>query len=186
MTYRTLTKHLHKDSNTLAHIFQTYAQLKLISKGKQLHAQLITSGYRSSIYLTNHLLSMYGRCGQLVYAHNLFDKMPQRNLVSWTAMIFGFSQNSEYLKAITTFCMMWVSSESPNQFAFSSVIQACSFLESVQVGKQIHCLALKVGFSHELFVGSNLADMYSKCGLMVEACMVLRRCHPRMKYYGIQ
>ncbi|KAL8254699.1 hypothetical protein R6Q59_032920 [Mikania micrantha] len=172
MTYRTLTKHLHKDSNTLAHIFQTYAQSKQLSKGKQLHAQLITSGYRSSTYLTNHLLSMYGRCGQLLYAHKLFDKMPQRNLVSWTAMISGFSQNSEYSKAITTFCMMWVSGESPNQFAFSSVIQACSFLESVQVGKQIHCLALKVGFSHELFVGSNLADMYSKCGLMVEACMV--------------
>ncbi|KAM0005026.1 putative tetratricopeptide-like helical domain superfamily, DYW domain-containing protein [Helianthus debilis subsp. tardiflorus] len=147
MTFRTLTKHLHKDSNTLAHIFQTYAQSKQLSKGKQLHAQLITSGYPSSTYLHNHLLSMYGRCGQLGYAHKLFDEMPQRNLVSWTAMISGFSQNSD-------------------------VIQACSFLKSVQTGKQIHCLALKVGFSYELFVGSNLADMYSKCGSIVEACMV--------------
>ncbi|KAI3787010.1 hypothetical protein L1987_41158 [Smallanthus sonchifolius] len=172
MTFRTLTKHLHKDSNTLAHIFQTYAQSKQLSKGKQLHAQLITSGYPSSTYLTNHLLSMYGRCGQLGYAHMLFDEMPQRNLVSWTAMISGFSQNSEFSKAITTFCLMWGSGESPNQFAFSSVIQACSLLKSVRIGKQIHCLAVKVGFSHELFVGSNLADMYSKCGWMVEACMV--------------
>ncbi|KAK1408453.1 hypothetical protein QVD17_40240 [Tagetes erecta] len=98
--------------------------------------------------------------------------MPQRNLVSWTAMISGFSQNSEFSKAISTFCLMWVSGESPNQFAFSSVIQACSLLKSVQFGKQIHCLAVKVGFSYELFVGSNLADMYSKCELMFEACMV--------------
>lgn len=172
MTFRTLTKHLHVDSNTLAHIIQTYAQSKQLSKGKLLHAQLITSGYPSCTYLTNHLLLMYGRCGQLGYAHKLFDEMPQRNLVSWTAMISGFSQNSEFLKAITTFCRMWVCGESPNEFAFSSVIQACSSLKSVQIGKQIHCLALKVGFSYELFVGSNLADMYSKCGLMVEACMV--------------
>ncbi|XP_076931267.1 pentatricopeptide repeat-containing protein At4g14850-like isoform X2 [Bidens hawaiensis] len=172
MTFRTLTKHLHKDSNTLAHIFQTYAQSKQLSKGKQLHGQLITSGYPSSTYLTNHLLFMYARCDQIGYAHKVFDEMPLRNLVSWTAMISSFSQNSEFSKAITTFCLMRVSGESPNQFAFSSVIQACSVLKSVETGKQIHCLALKFGFSYELFVGSNLADMYSKCGLMVEACMV--------------
>ncbi|XP_024968404.1 pentatricopeptide repeat-containing protein At4g14850-like [Cynara cardunculus var. scolymus] len=172
MTFRTLTKHLHKDSNTLAHIIQTYTQSKQLCKGKLLHAQLITSAYPSCTYLTNHLLSMYGRCGQIGYAYKLFDAMPQRNLVSWTAMISGFSQNLEFLKAITTFCRMWIWGESPNEFAFSSVIQACSSLKSVQIGKQIHCLALKTGFSYELFVGSNLADMYSKCGLMIEACMV--------------
>ncbi|CAH1432366.1 unnamed protein product [Lactuca virosa] len=87
-------------------------------------------------------------------------------------MISAFSQNSEFTKAITTFCGMCDSGESPNQFAFSSVIQACSSLKSVQIGTQIHCLALKAGFSYELFVGSNLADMYSKCGSIIEACMV--------------
>ncbi|PWA61937.1 pentatricopeptide repeat (PPR) superfamily protein [Artemisia annua] len=90
--------------------------------------------------------------------------MPQRNLVSWTAMISAFSQNSEYSNAISTFCSMWVSGESANEFAFSSVVQACSFLKMVDVGSQVHCLALKVGLSYEMFVGSNLADMYSKCG----------------------
>ncbi|KAI3782409.1 hypothetical protein L2E82_12454 [Cichorium intybus] len=172
MLFRMLTKHLQKHSNTLAHIIQSYAQCKQLSNGKLLHAQLITSAYPSSTYLTNHLLSMYARCGQLGYAYKLFDEMPQRNLVSWTAMISGFSQNSEFSESIATFCEMCASGESPNQFAFSSVIQACSSLKSVQVGKQIHCLALKVGFSYELFVGSNLADMYSKCGSIFEACMV--------------
>ncbi|KAL4571569.1 hypothetical protein LXL04_018330 [Taraxacum kok-saghyz] len=167
-----LTKHLQKHSNTVAHIIQTYAQSKQLSKGKLLHAQLITSGYPSCTYLTNHLLSMYARCGQLGYAHRLFDEMPQRNLVSWTAMISAFSQNSEFTKAIATFCEMYISGESPNQFAFSSVIQACSSLKSLQFGKQIHCLSLKVGFSYELFVGSNLADMYSKSDSIIDACMV--------------
>nr|GEW68341.1 pentatricopeptide repeat (PPR) superfamily protein [Tanacetum cinerariifolium] len=98
--------------------------------------------------------------------------MPQRNLVSWTAMISAFAQNSEYVKAISTFCSMWVSGERVNEFAFSSVVQACSFLKMGDVGRQVHCLALKVGLSYEMFVGSNLADMYSKCGALVEACMV--------------
>ncbi|PWA36357.1 Cyclin A/B/D/E [Artemisia annua] len=79
--------------------------------------------------------------------------MAQRNLVSWTAMISAFSQNSEYSNAISTFCSMWVSGESANEFAFSSVVQACSFLKMVDVGRQVHCLALKVGLSYEMFVG---------------------------------
>nr|KAJ0194007.1 hypothetical protein LSAT_V11C800419700 [Lactuca sativa] len=95
---------------------------------------------------------MYTRCGQLGYAHRLFDEMPQRNLVSWTAMISVFSQNSEFTKAITTFCGIWDSGESPYQSAFSSVMQGCSSLKSVQIGTQIHCLALKVGFSYELLL----------------------------------
>ncbi|KAL4571570.1 hypothetical protein LXL04_018331 [Taraxacum kok-saghyz] len=87
-------------------------------------------------------------------------------------MISAFSHNSEFTKAIATFSEMYISGESPNQFAFSSVIQACSSLKSLQFGKQIHCLSLKVGFSYELFVGSNLADMYSKSDSIIDACMV--------------
>ncbi|KAL7586655.1 hypothetical protein Lser_V15G38495 [Lactuca serriola] len=107
----------------------------------------------SPLVTHHHLLSMYTRCGQLGYAHRLFDEMPQRNMVSWTAMISAFSQNSKFTKAITTFCGIWDSGESPYQSAFSSVIQGCSSLKSVQIGTQIHY-------------------MYSKCGSIIEACMV--------------
>ncbi|KAF7818789.1 putative pentatricopeptide repeat-containing protein [Senna tora] len=115
---------------------------------------------------------MYSRCGQLDYALNLFDKMPQRNVVSWTAMITAFSQNSKFRQALNTFCLMRNAGESLTQFAFSSVLRACVSLGSIQFGTQMHCLAMKSGFSNELFVGSNLADMYSKCGIMPDACKV--------------
>nr|XP_017239318.1 PREDICTED: pentatricopeptide repeat-containing protein At4g33170 [Daucus carota subsp. sativus] len=115
---------------------------------------------------------MYCKCGNLDYAFKVFDKMPQPNLVSWTALISGLSQNLAFMDAIITFREMVVAGESPNEFAFSSVVQACSAVELVAMGEQVHCLALKSGFSDELYVGSNLADMYSKCGFMGEACMV--------------
>ncbi|KAK1393535.1 Pentatricopeptide repeat-containing protein [Heracleum sosnowskyi] len=98
--------------------------------------------------------------------------MPQRNLVSWTALISGFSQNLEFMESVVTFREMVIAGENPNEFAFSSVVKACAALELVKMGEQVHCLALKSGLSDELFVGSNLADMYSKCGLMGEACLV--------------
>ncbi|WJZ93617.1 hypothetical protein VitviT2T_012544 [Vitis vinifera] len=115
---------------------------------------------------------MYSKCGELDHALKLFDTMPQRNLVSWTAMISGLSQNSKFSEAIRTFCGMRICGEVPTQFAFSSAIRACASLGSIEMGKQMHCLALKFGIGSELFVGSNLEDMYSKCGAMFDACKV--------------
>ena len=87
-------------------------------------------------------------------------------------MITGFSQNLRLPEALETFCQMRNAGESPNQFAFSSVVRACASLGWIEIGRQMHCLALKCGFGYELFVGSNLADMYSKCRAMIEACKV--------------
>lgn len=160
------------DSATVAQVIQTYAQTRQLNKGKQLHGQLICAGYPLCTFLTNHLVNMYSKCGYLDHALKLFDTMPQRNIVSWTAMITGFSQNLRLPEALETFCQMRNAGESPTQFAFSSVVRACASLGWIEIGRQMHCLALKCGFGYELFVGSNLADMYSKCRAMVEACKV--------------
>ncbi|GKV31797.1 hypothetical protein SLEP1_g40463 [Rubroshorea leprosula] len=161
-----------KDSATLSYVIQNLAQTKQLQKGKQFHAQLISTGYPLSTFLTNHLLNLYSKCGCIDYADKLFERMRQRNLVSWTAMITGFSQNLEYLEAVRTFSQMRFAGESPTQFAFSSVIRACVSLGSIELGWQIHCLALKCGFGFDMFTGSNLVDLYSKCGFMIDACKV--------------
>lgn len=158
------------DSKSLAHIIQTYAQTKQLNKGKELHAQVLRTWYPICTFLTNHLINMYSKCGVIDNASNLFDKMSQRNMVSWTAMITGFSQNLRLPEAIKAFSQMRISSLNPTQFAFASVIKACVSLRLISIGKQMHCLALKSGLDWNIYVGSNLADMYSKCGVMVDAC----------------
>lgn len=87
-------------------------------------------------------------------------------------MITGFSHNLRFPEALDTFRLMRNAGEALTQFAFSSVLRACVSLGSLESGTQMHCLAMKCGFSDELFVGSNLADMYSKCGVMPDACKV--------------
>ncbi|KAE9611008.1 putative tetratricopeptide-like helical domain, DYW domain-containing protein [Lupinus albus] len=160
------------DSKAVAQLFQKYAKTKELGKGKQLHAQLIRGGYLLCTFLTNHLLNMYSKCGEFGYTFKLFDRMSDRNMVSWTAMITGFSYNLRFREAVNTFCQMRVEGEITTEFALSSVLQACASLGSIQFGSQLHCLVVKCGFGSELFVGSNLTDMYSKCGKVLDACKV--------------
>lgn len=161
-----------QDPQSLAHIIQNYTQLKNLNAGKHIHAQLIRSVRRVCKYVNNYLLNLYAKCGHLDYAQKLFDKMPQRNLVSWTALITAFTQHSLCVQALQVFSQMRIAGENPNQFTFSSIIQATTLLRDAGFGRQMHCLSVKCGFSHELFVGSNLADMYSKCGMIHEGCKI--------------
>lgn len=161
-----------KDTTELAHILHSFAKTRDLNKGRQLHGHLIRGSYPLCTFLTNHLINMYSRCGELGYAIKLFDKMPQRNVVSWTTMITGFSLNWRFQEALDAFCLMRNAGEALTQFAFSSVLRACVSLEAIELGTQMHSLAMKCGFSNELFVGSNLADMYSKCGIMYDAFKV--------------
>lgn len=158
------------DSKTLAQLIQTYAQTKQLNRGKEFHAQLLRANYPICIFMTNHLINMYSKCGLIDYAQNLFEKMPKRNIVSWTAMITGFSQNSRLSEAVNVLSQMRIVGEDPTQFAFASIIKACVSLRSIKIGKQTHCLALKYCLDWNIYVGSNLADMYSKCGMIIEAC----------------
>ncbi|KAJ0973417.1 hypothetical protein J5N97_021376 [Dioscorea zingiberensis] len=158
----------------LAQLIQSYARTAKLHRGKQLHARLIVAGalLPSSTFVANHLLNMYAKCGDLDHALSLFDVMPHRNLVTWTAMISGFSQNRVFDRALQTFTSMCSSGLKPTEFAFSSAIQASVSYGSAEFGKQLHSLSLKSGFSLELFVGSSLADMYSKFGSLANACRV--------------
>ncbi|XP_068659989.1 pentatricopeptide repeat-containing protein At3g24000, mitochondrial-like [Aristolochia californica] len=169
-----LSSRIFSDTSVLAHVIQSFGQVRELQKGKQLHVQLICTGYLPSTFITNHLLNMYARCGQLDYSIHLFNEVPQRNLITWTAMISAFSQNKKFLKALEVFLQMRVCGENPTQFAFSSAIQATTSLGWLEFGKQLHSLSVKSGFDFELYVGSNLGDMYFKCGNLDDACRVFK------------
>lgn len=162
------------DVAALAHVFQAYSKSRHLQEGKQLHSQLICSGFELSVYLANHLLNMYAKCGQLDYAVHLFDEMSQRNLVTWTALISAYSQNGMSLDCLKTLVDMRRHECNPTQFALSSAMQATSSVGWLWFGRQLHSLSTKSGFDSEMFVGSSLADMYSKCGSLDDACRVFR------------
>uniref|UniRef100_A0ACD5TJ82 Uncharacterized protein n=1 Tax=Avena sativa TaxID=4498 RepID=A0ACD5TJ82_AVESA len=141
--------------------------------GRRLHARLVLSGAAAaSAFLTNHLITMYSHCADVTSALRLFHAMPRPNLVSWTTLISGLSQNSMHGDALTAFASMRRAGLAPTQFALSSAARAAAALAAPLPGAQLHCVGVRIGFDSELFVASNLADMYFKSGLLAEACRV--------------
>ncbi|XP_057840840.2 putative pentatricopeptide repeat-containing protein At5g09950 [Cryptomeria japonica] len=138
-------------------------QVNGLDMGQQLHTHIIKTGFYWNDVLSNVLVHMYAECGSMVDARQVFDKMPQRNSISFNAMISVSSQHERNDDALKLFCEMQQLGMKPNHFTFASVITACAAESTREQGKQVHVQAMKIGCTSNVFVGSALVNMYAKC-----------------------
>ncbi|KAL8145760.1 hypothetical protein AgCh_003782 [Apium graveolens] len=117
---------------------------------------------------------MYAKCGCLEDARKVFDEIPVRDVVTWTALITGFSQHERYEEALRLFLEFLSVGLEPNHFTFSSLVKAAGGMGSGREGRQIHGFCLKCGYDGNVYVGSALVDMYVRCGLMEDGERVFR------------
>ncbi|KAD4179160.1 hypothetical protein R6Q59_022701 [Mikania micrantha] len=154
----------------LGSILHQCSRTRSFRHGFSLHAVAIKMGFESNVIISNHVLNMYAKCGKINNARQVFDGMPERNLVSWSAMISGYDQAGRPLKAVELFSQMKV--EQANEFVFASAISACASLLTVGVGKKVHALSVILGYADVSFVSNSLVSMYMKCGQSSDALSV--------------
>ena len=159
---------------TITSILHRCSVVKALRRGLSLHAAVFKTGRESDVFISNHVLNMYSKCGDVKSARKVFDEMSERNIVSWSALISGYEQAGECLIALDLFTKMGVVR---NEFVYSSAISACTNLVALSKGQQIHAQAMKVGYASISFVSNSLISMYMKCGncsdaLLVHKCML--------------
>ncbi|VVA33881.1 PREDICTED: pentatricopeptide [Prunus dulcis] len=76
-------------SQTFYEAMKACASLKSIPIARKLHAQLISIGLDSAIFLQNNLLHMYSQCSLIEDARRIFYSIQHPNVFSWNTMING-------------------------------------------------------------------------------------------------
>lgn len=165
---------IKSDATLYNKLLNECAKLGRIKEGKSVHEHLLRSRFRDYQVVLNSVVNMYAKCGCLEDARKVFDEMPVRDVVTWTALITGFSQHERYGEALRLFPEMLNVGLEPNHFTFSSLIKAAGGMGSGREGRQIHGLCLKCGYDGNVYVGSALVDMYVRCGLMEDGEGVFR------------
>ncbi|XP_058093269.1 pentatricopeptide repeat-containing protein At4g16835, mitochondrial-like [Magnolia sinica] len=107
--------------------------------------------------------------GKVESARELFDEMPERNLVTWNSMVAGYVKNCRAEDALKLFRMMLEMGMRPNQSTFSSALLGCSDLSALELGKQIHQFISKLPLHLDTTCGTSLLSMYCKCGDLDDA-----------------
>ncbi|XP_054824193.1 pentatricopeptide repeat-containing protein At2g37310 isoform X1 [Prosopis cineraria] len=133
--------------------------------GKQIHGFVLRRSLDSDVFVLNALVTYYSKCDQLGFARTIFDRMPRRDIVSWNAMIAGYSQNGFYEECKQLYLEMLGSTGfSPDAMTVVSVLQACAQSKDLIFGMEVHCLVNENQIEMDVSLCNALIGMYAKCG----------------------
>ncbi|KAL6523224.1 hypothetical protein OROGR_016827 [Orobanche gracilis] len=160
------------DQSTYTHLIYACSSLRSLEYGRKIHNHISKSNFLPNMILENHILNMYGKCGSTNDARNVFENMQARNVVTWTALIAGYSQNSRDVEAVNLYIHMQQSGFMPDQFTFGSVVKACANLNDAYLGAQFHAQVIKSRFGSHLITRNALIAMYTKFSQIDKVCSV--------------
>ena len=135
--------------------------------GELLHGYSVKSSFVNSVFVGSALVDMYTKVGKIQQGCRVFDEMPVRNVVSWTAVITGLVQAGYAKEGLVYFSEMQRSKVEYDSYSFAIALKACADFGALNYGREIHAKTMKKGFNESSFVANTLATMYNKCGKLV-------------------
>ena len=117
------------------------------------------------------LIFAYANSGDMEAAAGLFEGLPVKDMVAWTALITGFAQNTRPRKGLEFLERMQDGVIQTDEVTLVGVISACAQLGATKYANWVRDVAEKYGFGPtNVVIGSALIDVYSKCGSVEDAC----------------
>eukprot|EP01018_Ginkgo_biloba_P028611 Gb_18166 [translate_table: standard] len=120
---------------TFTSVLSACASLAILAQGKQIHDHILKIGFQAHVSMGNALITMYSRCGSIESARHVFDRMPQKNMISWNAMIVGCAQHGLCKEGLQLFEQMQAVGMMPDHITFVGVLSACSHVGLVNEGR---------------------------------------------------
>ncbi len=110
------------------------ASIVALEEGRSVHKQINESHCESEVIVGSSLIDMYAKCGSMEDAWRVFNRMPSRDVVTWTAMLNGFSMHGHGGEAIAHFEQMCEECIEINNITFVCLLSACSHAGLVYEG----------------------------------------------------
>ncbi|KAK9735604.1 hypothetical protein RND81_04G215300 [Saponaria officinalis] len=155
---------------TTAIVLPVCVRLGCLSAGKSMHCYAVKCGWVSDTLVGNSLISMYAKCGQIHDgAYPSFCEIGDKDVVSWNAVIAGFSENGFHNDAHALFRCMLIEPVAPNYATLATVLPVCANLDkdvAYSLGRELHAYVVKQSdLQNNVFVVNALMSFYSRIGL---------------------
>ncbi|KAM1031723.1 hypothetical protein ACFX2C_035476 [Malus domestica] len=141
----------------------------------KVHALMILTSTLADGSFNARLIASYARIGDTVAARKVFDKLPQRGVNAWNAMIVAYSRQEYPSQVLSLYHQMVADGVRPDSSTFTVAIKACASMLDLEIGEEIWSKAVDCGYERDVFVGSSVLNLYAKSGKMDEAVVVFEK-----------
>ncbi|MFS7999444.1 putative tetratricopeptide-like helical domain superfamily, DYW domain-containing protein [Helianthus anomalus] len=152
------------DEFTFSCVLKACARLRGLDEGKQIHGQLMKMGFGCCGFVVNSLINMYGSCGEVRVARQVFDEMSERDVFTWNALFSGYTKSGYWKEAVELFRYMLEVDAKFDEATFVSVLTACGRVGDLEMGEWIKEYVDANGGKRNVTLVTALVDMYAKCG----------------------
>ncbi|XP_051123370.1 pentatricopeptide repeat-containing protein At1g08070, chloroplastic-like [Andrographis paniculata] len=154
------------DQVTLINVSTACGRIGDLELGDWICGYVLRKGLFRNHNLATSLVDMYSRCGRVDIARNLFDKMSNRDVVAWSAMIAAYNRSNRCGEALDLFRDMRNANVKPDEVTLVSVASVCAVLGALSTGKSIHSYIRRTKTMLTVNLGTALIDFYAKCGFV--------------------
>ncbi|XP_060189110.1 pentatricopeptide repeat-containing protein At2g29760, chloroplastic-like [Lycium barbarum] len=168
--HRMLDQGVEFDYITVVTVISACARLGALGTGKWVHELVKSKGLECNVPITNALIDMYAKCGSMELARDVFDRLPNRSVVSWTSIIGACASHGHGRDALQLFSKMKDEAIQPNSFTFTAVLTACRHSGLVEEGRK-HFESMKTEYSimPEVEQCACMVDLLGRAGQLREA-----------------
>ncbi|XP_072982959.1 pentatricopeptide repeat-containing protein At5g27110 [Typha latifolia] len=152
------------DSVTFTTVFSACARVGDLAMGKRIHEELIRTGSELDSFVSSAIVDMYGKCGCLESAREVFEQTKAKSVVSWNSMIGGYSLKGDSDASLKLFSRMNAEGIGATSTTICNLLVACARISDLQHGKFIHGYVLRHSIKVDIFISSSLIDIYFKGG----------------------
>lgn len=133
--------------------------------GKEIHCFVLRRGLVEDVFVENALISFYSKCLGVGFARKLFDKMRDRDVVTWNSMIAGYAQAGFFKECKELYReMVALPGFKPNAVTVLSALQACMQSQDLVFGMEVHRYIVDNKVELDVLVCNALIGLYAKCG----------------------
>ncbi|KAI5065698.1 hypothetical protein GOP47_0020393 [Adiantum capillus-veneris] len=169
-------KSVHLSNYTIVALLKACTKSKDLDRGSHIHAKVVSMSLDVELFVGSALVDMYAKCGMLVKAQEVFDNLPDRDVVTWTALLTGYVENGQSEETLKCFEQMQLEGMFPDAVTFVCNMKACGSVGAIDKGCEMYAKAAFMGLlERDAFLGSTLVDMFAKAGLLALAQEVFDR-----------
>ncbi|EOY21925.1 Tetratricopeptide repeat-like superfamily protein, putative [Theobroma cacao] len=143
-------------------LLQKYRTIKKIT---QIHTQIIINGFSQKNFILVNLISFYiTSSNNLPHALKIFETIEKPSTTIWNRVIRGYSRTENPEKSVELYNQMVATGAIPDGFTYSYLLSACARSGMLREGEQVHGKVLADGYCSNVFVRTNLVNLYAMVG----------------------